>query len=353
MEIRIFTRKMLNAKKEWFKFAFALTMISIASVSSADLSCRWDGTAPWCSGSCGANETELTRLDAIPDFWVPPFVNVNPPFGSNCAIGTKALCCSTPGRSCRWDGTAPFCSGSCRGDEVQATPPEGSSSGSSCWTGSKVYCCKVAPVGTTGQRLVAQDCTYGAGTCAKGYVWREANPTDHVCVTPEARQQAKNDNAQAAQHRNPNGGPYGPNTCLQGFVWREAFPGDYVCVTPQTRSQTAQDNHWASVRNACPSDNTRDCSYGPGTCIRGYVWREANSTDHVCVTPEVRQQAKNDNAQAAQHRNPNGGAYGPDTCLQGFVWREAFPGDHVCVTPQTRSQAALDNNAARNRNACP
>jgi hypothetical protein len=95
------------------------------------------------------------------------------------------------------------------------------------------------------------------------------------------------------------------------------------------------------------------CSYGPGTCAQGFVWREANPRDHVCVTPQVRDQTRRDNAQAAARRSPNGGPYGPDTCTQGFVWREAFSGDHICVTPQAREQAVRDNNAVRDRNACP
>jgi hypothetical protein len=119
---------------------------------TAAQTCRWAGTAPFCSGECGINETEITRLDAIPDFWTPPFVNVNPPFGSSCWTGTKALCCNTPGRTCRWDGTAPFCDGGCRAGETQETPPEGSSSGRACWTGSKVYCCHTVTVGGIGQR---------------------------------------------------------------------------------------------------------------------------------------------------------------------------------------------------------
>jgi len=213
-------------------------------------SCRWDGTAPLCSGSCNANETELTRLGSIPDFWVPPFVYQNPPFGANCVTGTKALCCASVGTHCRWDGTAPFCAGSCRGDEVPTTPPAGSSSGAACLTGSKVYCC--SKLGTTGQPLVAANCSYGPGTCAPSYVWREAAPNDHVCVTPQVRDQTRNDNAQAAARRSPTGGPYGPDTCLSGFVWREAFSGDHVCVIPQTRAQAAQDNSAAGQRNACP-----------------------------------------------------------------------------------------------------
>jgi hypothetical protein len=88
---------------------------------------------------------------------------------------------------------------------------------------------------------------------------------------------------------------------------------------------------------------------GPDTCLNGYVWRQANPTDHVCVTPAIRTQTAADNAQAASRRNPAGGASGPDTCLQGFVWRAAFAGDHVCVTPATRAQAAADNAAAGGR----
>jgi hypothetical protein len=316
-------------------------------------SCRWDGTAPFCDGECGSNEIEVTRLDSIPNFWVPPFVNQNPSFGSSCATGTKALCCSSPGRSCRWDGTAPFCKGNCRGGETETSPPSGSSSGHGCWTGRKVYCCTTGEVtGSAGQRLVAQDCSSGPGTCAQGFVWREAVPSDHVCVTPQVRDQTRTENAQAASRRNPTGGPYGPDTCAQGYVWREAFQGDHVCVPSQSREEASQDNRWATIRNACPSP-LRDCSSGPGTCAQGFVWREAVPSDHVCVTPQVRDQTRTENAQAASRRNPTGGPYGPDTCAQGYVWREAFQGDHVCVVPESRGQAAQDNASAAGRNACP
>jgi len=90
---------------------------------------------------------------------------------------------------------------------------------------------------------------------------------------------------------------------------------------------------------------------GPDTCLWGFVWREANVSDHVCVPPATRSQTWTDNSLAASRRSPNGGPYGPDTCKQGFVWREAFAGDHVCVTPATRSQAAADNAAGPSRRA--
>ncbi len=107
-------------------------------------------------------------------------------------------------------------------------------------------------VGTAVSLVLVRDCSYGPDTCLLPYVWREASPADHVCVTGETRSQAAYDNSQADARRNPYGGPYGPDTCLFGYVWREAFPGDHVCVSSETRSQAAYDNSQASSRMACP-----------------------------------------------------------------------------------------------------
>lgn len=90
---------------------------------------------------------------------------------------------------------------------------------------------------------------YGSDTCKQGYVWREAIPSDHVCVTPAIRQQTWDDNGQASARRDPTG-PYGPDTCKQGYVWRDAFANDHVCVTPQTRQQAQDDNRHAAERLA-------------------------------------------------------------------------------------------------------
>ena len=91
--------------------------------------------------------------------------------------------------------------------------------------------------------------------------------------------------------------------------------------------------------------------FGPETCKQGFVWREGcGPNDHVCVSPDVRTQAAQDNALAASRIAPGGGPFGPDTCRPGFVWREACgPADHVCVPPGTRTQAALDDAAAPSR----
>jgi hypothetical protein len=86
-------------------------------------------------------------------------------------------------------------------------------------------------------------------------------------------------------------------------------------------------------------------------CIAGYVPRNARPGDDVCVTPAVAARTAQENATAADRREPNGGVYGPLTCKQGYVWREAFDGDGVCVTPDIRAQTWADNAAAPSRKA--
>jgi Family of unknown function (DUF6006) len=93
----------------------------------------------------------------------------------------------------------------------------------------------------------------------------------------------------------------------------------------------------------------RDQSNILNPCKPGYVLRKAQTSDRVCVTPQVRAQTQDENALANSRREANGGPYGPDTCKQDYVWREATPDDHVCVTPQVRSQAAEDNQRAAER----
>ena len=96
-----------------------------------------------------------------------------------------------------------------------------------------------------------------------------------------------------------------------------------------------------------------DGHYGPNTCQQGFVWREADARDYVCVPPVRRAQVRAENRKADQRVKPGGGAYGPDTCKEGFVWREAFPSDHVCVPASSRAQAREENRKAHQRLAKP
>jgi hypothetical protein len=95
--------------------------------------------------------------------------------------------------------------------------------------------------------------------------------------------------------------------------------------------------------------------FGPDTCMEGFVWREAcGPSDHVCVSPKTREDARADNRAAASRVSPTDRSSGPDTCKTGFVWREACgSSDHVCVSPQTRAQAVADNRARESRRKYP
>jgi len=94
-----------------------------------------------------------------------------------------------------------------------------------------------------------------------------------------------------------------PDQCLPGFVWRDAFPGDKVCVTEQTRKQAADDNALAATK-IDPKCAAGNCSYGVGQCLPGYVWREASTTDFVCVSGDVRTLTRADNAAASSRVDP-------------------------------------------------
>jgi Bacterial tandem repeat domain 1 len=142
----------MNIARRLTLFAHGLVLsVLFTSHAAAQLKltgCHWVGTAPFCDGACGENETEITQLASIPDGSQLPTID-NSSFGQPCATGTKALCCSAPGGlACRWSGTAPFCNGSCnRPGEMQSQPPfsgVGISSGRQCVAGTKVFCCHKA-----------------------------------------------------------------------------------------------------------------------------------------------------------------------------------------------------------------
>lgn len=86
-----------------------------------------------------------------------------------------------------------------------------------------------------------------ARRCRRGFVWREASPSDFVCVPPESRDRVRQENA-TARTRVDADGAQGPNTCAAGFVWREAFDGDVVCVAPEIRALARQENNLAASR---------------------------------------------------------------------------------------------------------
>ena len=88
--------------------------------------------------------------------------------------------------------------------------------------------------------------------CQMAFQYRRAGPWDFVCVTPQKRALASDENRLAAERRSPDGGDYGPNTCKVGYVWREAFEGDVVCVTPDRRTEVKAENAAAAPAPAAP-----------------------------------------------------------------------------------------------------
>jgi hypothetical protein len=97
--------------------------------------------------------------------------------------------------------------------------------------------------------------------------------------------------------------PWGPDQCVQGFVWRVSTPEDLVCVTPEMRDLVAEDNALAAERKD-PACATGDCEWGPDQCLPGYVWRVITPDDLVCVTPEMRDLVAEDNVLAAGRKDP-------------------------------------------------
>jgi len=306
-----------------FAHDFGLQIAALAIASACTFTAvyaradTWRGTAPFCDGQCLAGETQKGVSDSGD--------------GGYCITGHKVLC-GNAAPTCPVRETNTACYG-----VVMICDNGFYESPTQNWHSCSSYACGAClGIGSsnTGSNL------FSADTCKQGFVWREAIKDDHVCVTPETRSQAADDNANAVARRSENG-----DTCKQGFVWREVVPSDHVCVTPQVRAAVASDNRVADQRRGSAQPS------GPDTCKQGFVWREAIKDDHVCVTPETRSQAADDNANAVARRSPNGGASGPDTCKPGFVWREVVPSDHVCVTPQVRAAATSDNRVAGERRA--
>jgi polyglycine hydrolase-like protein len=132
-----------------FPLLVACVAVALGGARALAQTCRWAGTAPYCAGECSSGETEETRAQTN-DPRVQGLPSENH-FGNTCTFGTKAYCCKTPGITCRWDGTAPFCDGECAPGE-NAVKECSSCSGKACATGTKVKCCR-ATTGSSGSPL--------------------------------------------------------------------------------------------------------------------------------------------------------------------------------------------------------
>jgi len=105
-------------------------------------------------------------------------------------------------------------------------------------------------------------------------------------------------------------------------------------AAPAQQSQSVQQQ-----QQAAPAQSAQAAA--PGSCKPGFVWRQADATDHVCVTAQTRQLVANENAMASRLT-----VSGSNQCVSGYVWRQADKTDFVCVTPAVRASTAADNAAA-------
>lgn len=114
--------------------------------------------------------------------------------------------------------------------------------------------------------------------------------------------------------------PYGPDTCKSGFVWRDAVPGDHICVTPErrqkvaadlatgrTRMQQQQNRVAMDVVGACGSDTVtafeQSCAWQPPKCLEPFVPREIPGENVlVCVDQKEADLIKQENANPTANR---------------------------------------------------
>lgn len=90
---------------------------------------------------------------------------------------------------------------------------------------------------------LARLANFGATTCRTGYVWREDGGSEAVCVTPDSRDRAAEDNSVTAA---------GSAGCPEGRVPRAAFSQDVACATPEVAAQTLDENERNESRKLLP-----------------------------------------------------------------------------------------------------
>ena len=196
-----------------------------------------------------------------------------------------------------------------RGSFWQARGATRSSSGdgAKCVTGSKALCRGRNTPAACQALQTNVECKGVVMICDNGYYTQSTNvPQWHSCAK------------------------YACGACF-GFWsdWKEPFVETARGLSPLSVP---------SVRAS--AGNAARLPYGPDTCKAGFVWREAIST-RPCrpgFEPTTRQQARDDNARRASRVSPTNRSSGPNTCVPGYVWREVVPSDHVCVTPEVREQ---------------
>ena len=121
-------------------------------------------------------------------------------------------------------------------------------------------------------------------------------------------------------------------------------PGDlfnYYPASLQIRIMTTDKTAGTAVIQIDQPYLSSHSLYGPNACKAGYVWREGDAKDLVCVTSARRTQVATENANSASHKAANG-----YDCLPNYMWRGAWPNDQACVTSAQKLQGQQESRQA-------
>jgi hypothetical protein len=100
-----------------------------------------------------------------------------------------------------------------------------------------------------------------------------------------------------------------------------------------------------SFQDVRPSSRAHKPNYVTGgwQCPPGYAWRNAGTTDWLCVDPQEARRIAYENQTAATSWGEAGD--GTPACRPGLVRRNAFKKDIVCVAPDRREAVQQMNYA--------
>ncbi len=132
---------------------------------------------------------------------------------------------------------------------------------------------------------------------------------------------------------------------------------DTTCQPAQTNeTASCTSNRCQSVCNADPGKACGDGKcwrliYGCQECQNGFVWRDIQGNDQVCVTGDEFNTARRQEREHPMFIEPDPALrfFGPNTCIQGWVWRDGITNDQICVTGPERDEAARQKQRHRDR----
>ncbi|KAL3119954.1 hypothetical protein niasHT_007082 [Heterodera trifolii] len=82
--------------------------------------------------------------------------------------------------------------------------------------------------------------TFGANACRSGFVWRNLDVYDYVCVTERRKQNAQREDKYSTSRTTAE--KQNATHCVEPFLPRKAFPGDKICVSAAEKFRVFREN---------------------------------------------------------------------------------------------------------------